>query len=84
MDFAATRMGDEVTIEWQSGYEARNLGYYVYREQNGKRTQITPSLVAGSALTVGTQTVMTAGRSYTWYDQVNEQAEVSTRMRCGV
>jgi hypothetical protein len=70
MKFAATNNNGEVEIQWQSGYEAHNLGYYVYREQNGKRTQITPSLVAGSALLVGQQTVMGAGRMYTWYDEL--------------
>ena len=43
----------EVMLRWQTGYEAHNLGYNIYREQNGKRTAITPSLVAGSALMAG-------------------------------
>jgi Peptidase family C25/Calx-beta domain len=68
--FAATRSDNDVLLQWQSGYETRNLGYYVYREQNGKRTQITPSLVAGSALMVGRQTVMSAGLTYAWYDHL--------------
>jgi hypothetical protein len=68
--FAATQNNNnEVTLHWQTGHEVRNLGYYVYREQNGQRTRITPSIVAGSALIAGRNTVMTAGMSYTWYDQ---------------
>lgn len=68
--FAAVRNGDEVILQWQSGYEASNLGYNIYREQNGKRVQITPSLVAGSALIAGRQTNLTAGLSYSWIDQL--------------
>ncbi len=68
--FAAVRSGDEVKLLWQSGYEARNLGYNIYREQDGKRVAITPSLVAGSALVAGNRTRLTAGLSYLWYDQL--------------
>jgi hypothetical protein len=67
--FTATEVDGEIMLKWQTGYEARNLGYYIYREQNGQRTRITPSLVAGSALRLQTHTVMGAGLSYTWYDR---------------
>jgi hypothetical protein len=59
-------------LRWQTGYEVRNLGYNIYREQNGQRTLITPSLVAGSALLAGRQTELTAGLSYSWQDQISE------------
>ena len=49
VDFSAVQTGNEVTLSWQTGYETRNLGYNVYREQGGRRVAITPSLVAGSA-----------------------------------
>ena len=68
--FSAVRSGDEVKLQWQSGYEASNLGYSIYRVQDGKRVAITPSLVAGSALVAGNATRLTAGLSYVWYDQV--------------
>jgi hypothetical protein len=67
--FRAVKNNGEVMLQWQSGYEARNLGYQIYREQDGKRVAITPSLVAGSALVAGRQTKLGAGLSYTWYDQ---------------
>ena len=66
----------EVMLRWQTGYEAHNLGYNIYREQNGKRVAITPSLVAGSALMAGSRTQMTAGASYMWYDQVQQISDV--------
>lgn len=72
--FTATRNGDEVMLQWQTGYEVRNLGYNIYREQGGKRVAITPSLVAGSALIAGRQTKLTAGLSYTWYDRIEQKA----------
>jgi len=68
--FNAAKSNNNVMLQWQTGYEVRNLGYNVYREQDGKRTRITPSLVAGSALLAGRQTALTAGFSYIWYDQL--------------
>ncbi len=76
--FSAVRNGDEVMLAWQSGYEVRNLGYNVYREENGKRVQITPSLVAGSALLAGKQTQLTAGFSYSWVDQTTADGRPQT------
>jgi hypothetical protein len=70
--FNATRSGSDVWLRWQTGYEVRNLGYNIYREQNGVRTLITPTIVAGSALLAGRQTELTAGLSYSWQDQVSE------------
>src|SRR6185436_15679603 len=61
--FTATRNGDEVMLQWRTGYEAHNLGYVVYREVNGQRVAITPSLVAGSALVAGNQARLRAGLS---------------------
>ncbi|MGH9874076.1 MAG: C25 family cysteine peptidase [Pyrinomonadaceae bacterium] len=72
--FAAVQTGDEVVLEWRSGRETRNLGYNIYREQDGKRVAITPSLVAGSALIAGRQTTLSAGLNYTWYDKIGEKA----------
>jgi len=66
--FDAASYTDGVQLTWDSGYEINNLGYHLYRERNGKRTRVTPSLVAGSALTVGQGNHLTAGYSYSWFD----------------
>jgi hypothetical protein len=66
--FHAIQSGNEVKLSWQSGYEVNNLGYNLYRDVNGVRTPVTPSLIAGSALLAG-RASLTAGLSYTWYDQ---------------
>ncbi|MBA2703386.1 MAG: autotransporter-associated beta strand repeat-containing protein, partial [Blastocatellia bacterium] len=66
--FNAASYTDGVQLTWESGFEVNNLGFSLYREQNGKRTRVTPSLVAGSALVVGQGNRLTAGYSYSWFD----------------
>jgi hypothetical protein len=67
--FDAVAYADGVQLHWQSGFEVNNLGYHLYRDQEAKRTQVTPALVAGSALSVGPGSRLTAGYSYSWFDQ---------------
>jgi Peptidase family C25 len=67
--FNASRTADgRVLLQWNSSVEVDNLGYHVYREQDGVRTRITPQLVAGSALLVGPGKSLLAGHSYSWSD----------------
>lgn len=67
--------GNDTLITWRSGFEVSNLGYLLYREDaNGGRVQITPSLVAGSALVVGLQTRMEAGLGFAWWDRSGNQS----------
>src|ERR1044072_9461801 len=73
--FTAIENNGEVRLQWRTGYEAHNLGYVVYREQNGRRVAITPSLIAGSALLAGRNTQLTSGLTYNWYDRVAEVRE---------
>ncbi|HEY3040913.1 MAG TPA: C25 family cysteine peptidase, partial [Pyrinomonadaceae bacterium] len=67
--FTAASFSDGVQLNWESGYEVNNLGYHLYREQQGQRTRVTPAVVAGSALSVGPGSRLTAGSSYSWFDQ---------------
>jgi hypothetical protein len=67
--FKAASYADGVQLDWESGFEVDNLGYHLYREQQGKRTRVTPAVVAGSALTVGPGRKLTAGFSYSWFDK---------------
>jgi len=63
------RQGPEgVLIEWQTGYEVRNLGFNVYRDEAGRRVRLNRELLAGSALFAGTHTVLRAGNAYGWFD----------------
>lgn len=66
--FRATRSGRGVELTWRSGFEADNLGFVVYRESGGVRREVTPSVVAGSALMVGPKRPLPSGRSYAWVD----------------
>ncbi|HKQ07545.1 MAG TPA: C25 family cysteine peptidase [Blastocatellia bacterium] len=58
----------KVYLEWRTGYEADNLGFNLYREVRGQRARINPSLIAGSALIAGQDTVLAAGDVYSWVD----------------
>jgi hypothetical protein len=64
--FVASSYDKGVLLEWQTGFEVDNLGFNVYRDEAGKRTLISPQLVAGSALRVGS--TLRAGASYAWWD----------------
>ncbi|MBI1765797.1 MAG: hypothetical protein HYR56_30705, partial [Acidobacteria bacterium] len=57
-----------VLVRWNTGFEADNLGFNLYRDENGTRVRVNPSLIAGSALLAGAGTLLTAGNSYVWPD----------------
>lgn len=74
--FTASRTKAGTLLQWQTGYEVDNLGFNLYREAQGRRSRITPSIVAGSALLAGQNVALTAGRSYRWLDrQSSEDAQ---------
>src|SRR5439155_23434804 len=67
--FAATRLPDGKTrLEWRTGYEIDNVGFRVYREQNGQRVRITSSLLPGTALIGVGRGASSGGRTYSWSD----------------
>jgi uncharacterized repeat protein (TIGR01451 family) len=57
-----------VILAWKTGGEAHNLGFNVYREQNGSRVRVNSSVIAGSALLMKGALVKHTGRSYAWID----------------
>ncbi len=57
-----------VMLTWKTGGEAHNLGFNVYREQNGNRVRMNSSMIAGSALLMSGALPKHAGRSYAWID----------------
>ena len=75
--FTATGFESGVLLEWQTGFEANNLGFNAYRETSGTREQVNPQMIAGSALVAGSGTVMRAGRSYSWWDKLAKGERVS-------
>jgi len=67
-DFTAAEYEGKVLLRWRTSYEVNNLGFHVYREEDGQIYRLTPELVAGSALLAGSRTPLTAGRHYSWWD----------------
>ena len=66
--FEASGYDGEVLLRWQTGEEVDNLGFNIYREANGERARLNPQMLAGSALVAGAGTKLSAGRSYSWWD----------------
>jgi hypothetical protein len=63
----ATLMSDGRThLAWRTGYEVDNIGFRLYREQNGQRVRITSSLLPGTALIGAVVGASAGGRSYSW------------------
>ena len=65
---SAIRYNNGVSLRWRTGFEVDNLGFNIYREENGRRVRVNPQLIAGSALMVGANTALGAGKSYAWFD----------------
>jgi uncharacterized repeat protein (TIGR01451 family) len=67
--FGADKNGaNRVILTWKTSGETHNLGFNVYREQNGNRTRMNPSVIAGSALLMSGSLSKHAGRTYAWID----------------
>jgi hypothetical protein len=64
-----------VYLQWRTGYEARNLGFNIYREQGGRRAKVNSSLIAGSALMIGQKTALASGLSYAWLDTATNDSD---------
>lgn len=65
--FTAKRDKTGVALAWQAGQEANNLGYRLFREDDGERVLVTPEMIAGSALSYP-GSPLEAGYSYAWWD----------------
>jgi uncharacterized repeat protein (TIGR01451 family) len=55
-------------LTWKTGGEAHNLGFNVYREDNGGRVRLNPSIIAGSALWMNGAVPKHSAKSYAWID----------------
>jgi uncharacterized repeat protein (TIGR01451 family) len=66
--FSAQRIGGGTVINWQTGGERHNLGFNVYREENGARVKVNPALIAGSALRMRQSLDQHNANSYAWPD----------------
>ena len=59
---------NRVVLTWKTGGEAHNLGFNVYREVNGNRVRLNPSLIAGSALLMRGALPQHAAKTYAWIE----------------
>jgi hypothetical protein len=66
--FKAEGHGKRVLLKWRTGFEIDNLGFNLYRDENGQPVRINPSLIGGSALIARAGTALTAGWQYKWWD----------------
>ncbi len=73
-DFRAEETEGGTGLSWQSGFEANNLGYRIWRESGGQRRLVNQELIAGSALQVG-GAALTAGNEYRVLDRAAKDAE---------
>jgi photosystem II stability/assembly factor-like uncharacterized protein len=74
--FTASGFDDgQVLLQWRTGFEVNNLGFNIYREQEGKRIPLNEQVIAGSALMAGPGTSLTAGHSYNWADPTLESGK---------
>ncbi len=67
-EFKAVRVGGKVHLRWRTTFEANNLGFRIYRESGSRRELVTPSVIAGSALSTGNSTRRASDRRYSWID----------------
>jgi uncharacterized repeat protein (TIGR01451 family) len=70
-DFTATQEKKNIQIAWQTSFESDNLGFNVYRDVGGVRTQINKHLIAGTAL-VSKRHDSEAGHVYRYNDKADE------------
>lgn len=66
--FSATQHGNGVLLLWNTGGELHNLGFNVYRDVNGQKVQLNPSLIAGSALLMREALEQHGAKTYAWID----------------
>jgi hypothetical protein len=72
LDCKVARYDDgQIILNWKTAYETDNLGFNIYREEDGKKHLINSQLVAGSALTAGSN--LESGQTYKWQDNNTNQ-----------
>lgn len=67
--FEATQSPKGALLSWNSGGELHNLGFDVYRDVNGQKVKLNPSLIAGSALLMRDTVQQHAAKTYQWIDK---------------
>jgi len=68
VELNAYQTQEGIVLKWRTGHEINNLGFHIYREENGESYRITPNMIMGSVWLTGKGTPLNGGRSYTWWD----------------
>ncbi len=58
--------GQGVLIEWETGFESENLGFYIYRINGNQKVLVNSSLIPGAYLQMREE--QNFGRKYTFFD----------------
>ncbi|HEX3582855.1 MAG TPA: C25 family cysteine peptidase [Thermoanaerobaculia bacterium] len=66
----AAQSKNDVLVTWQTSYESDNLGFNIYRDIGGVRTQVNKHLIAGSAIGKKVD-VQKAGHAYRIHDKLS-------------
>ncbi len=67
-DTRVSRDSAENLIHWRTTFELDNIGFNIYREQDGVYTRLNSSIIPGSVLKVGDGCPMSDGNVYSWTD----------------
>lgn len=70
-NFRARQEADGVSLEWMTSFEIDNLGFNVYREQEGRYYRITTDLVPGSVFSAGNGRKLPVGQRYIYFDALS-------------
>jgi hypothetical protein len=62
---ARVKRQGKIAVKWETQYEVANLGFHVYREENGIYTRLTKRLIAGLDYSTGDR----EPGSYSWTDK---------------
>jgi hypothetical protein len=66
--FSAAPAADGVRLTWNTAGEMHNLGFNVYRDIDGQKVPVNPSLIAGSALLMHETLEQHGAKTYGWID----------------
>jgi hypothetical protein len=64
----ARQIDSGVLLEWRGKLGTGNLGYYVYRDKNGRLRKLTPELVPGSVFSARLGAPGEGEKTYYWWD----------------
>ena len=66
-----------ILLNWRTGSETHNLGFNIYRDVNGAKIRMNPSLIAGAALLMNGALPRHGGKSYSWIDPSSSNSGAS-------